>query len=860
MRYILPLLVIGGALVAVWYGVDTLTIVDGHGLTLSRSDAVVRAKIERKERKLAGERPENPDARARWRYLQRAGDQGGVTMEKILSAKAQVDEMREAVQRADTAFGKMFGPYDAGLNGWSWLGPGNIGGRVRAIAVHATTTSTTLWIGGVAGGIWKSVDGGGSWVPMNDFLPSLAVTSLVLDPTDPSVLYAGTGESFANDGLPGAGIFKSTDGGQTWTQLAATANDDFRWVNRLAHHPTQSGILFAATSVATNVGVGGEVFKTTDGGQTWTSVLSFLDIPILDVKVHPADGDLVFAGGMGSAWLATEGGDEVTDWTTLTLGGNSLPNDGGRVEVAFAPSDPNMLYVSMDRNQGEVWRSTNQGDTWNLRNTGTNYLSDQGDYDNAIWVSPTNPNDVVVGGIDLWRSIDGGATLTQISDWTAYHDADPGFSAHADQHIILHHPGYNGTSNRTVYVGNDGGIQATNDILTVSLHQGWNQHAHNLGITQFYGGAAAPDGSVIVGGTQDNSHLRYQPADGTQGWYQATTGDGGFAAVDPSDPNIIYGEFQFLQVIKSTDGGSSYSLKTNGLTDAGNTDLAPFIAPLVMDPNNSQILIAGGTSIWRTADGADNWGLIRGPAAGSPMSTAIDIAPSNSNVIWVGYTDGQVLRSTNGGANWNRLDDNGSGLPDRFITDIAIDPFNSSRVFVTLGGYFTDSVWMTEDDGQTWEERTGTVPFDLPELQVNTVRFHPANSHWVYIGTDLGVFASENRGQTWSVTPVYPGVGHEGPVNTEVAELFWQGDYLIAATHGRGMYRTRPLVVVYVDDNASPGGDGTSAHPYDNLHDALAAAGPGTTIHILGGTYPDAPVTITERVHVTTAGGDVLVE
>lgn len=779
-------------------------------------------------------RARNPQGLVRERYQQRLGSDGTIPSNALIAAKEQIDKKRQ----------RSMDLRDAGIWTWEWLGPGNIGGRIRAILIDPDNADK-MWIGSVSGGIWKTVNGGGSWSPVDDFMANLNISSLVMDPTNTDVIYAGTGESFWNqDGLPGAGIFKSTDGGDTWLQLPDTATDDFRYVTRLAHHPTQANRIFAVTAIPERV------WESTDGGDNWNEILTTAS-RALDIKIHPTQSDRILVGCINHVYYF-----DGMQWSNETTGGNQLPMNGGRSEVAFAPSNANVMYVSMDRNDGEIWQTTDGGGQWSLMSTGTNYLGGQGTYDNAIWVDPTQSNHIVVGGIKLWRSTTGGSSLTQISSGNYYN----GTSAHDDQHIIVHHPDYDGSTNKTVFVGNDGGIQKAPDITAAGTSSGWTNLANNLGITQFYGGAAAPDGSIIVGGTQDNDKLHYTPSGGTGNWSlgssHASWGDGGFAAVNYNDTSVLYGEYTVLAMFKSTDGGANYYRKTNGLTDHGTNAL--FIAPFAMDPNDPAVLIAGGGSIWKTIDSAENWSAIRGTVTGDPQCSAIDIAETNSNVIWVGYTDGHVAGTTSGGSSWTRFDNNPTALPNRYVTDIAINPFNSSEVFVTFGGYETDSVWYTSDGGANWVQRTGTAPYDLPAIQVNTIRFHPANANWVYIGTDLGIFSSENKGITWSTTPRY--TQNEGPVNVEVSELVWQGgEYLIAVTHGRGMFRSRPLDVVFVDGGAASGGDGSYASPFRTITEAVNAAGHGTTISIEGGTYSETPLTLFKRGKIIITNGPVLV-
>ncbi|MEM6337746.1 MAG: hypothetical protein AAF752_14340, partial [Bacteroidota bacterium] len=197
--------------------------------------------------------------------------------------------------------------------------------------------------------------------------------------------------------------------------------------------------------------------------------------------------------------------------------------------------------------------------------------------------------------------------------------------------------------------------------------------------------------------------------------------------------------------------------------------------------------------------------------------------------------------------------------PNRVVTDIKVDPANHSRVYVSFGGYNLNSLWMTEDAGATWQTVSGTGASALPAIQINTIELHPARTNWVYVGTDLGMLASEDRGATWSRTPRYPGTinGNEGPVNTEIADLFWAGDRLIAATHGRGMYWTRPLAYIYVDDSNPLAGSGSYTDPFQSFALAYSRAGNGSTIYVRSGTYDLTSLTMTKRVNIfkDAAGG-----
>ncbi len=779
--------------------------------------------------------------------LQHADKNGNIPFDGLIKAKEHVDRMPQAK--------------DAGIWNWEWLGPGNIGGRIISMAIKPDNPDV-IFIGSASGGLWKSTNGGVSWNVVNDFLPSLAISSIVYDQTNYNFIYLSTGEGNASDGIPGAGIFKSTDGGSTWSQLPSTNNNNFKSVFRLAHHPDSTGVLYATTYSPRGL------WKTIDGGNGWTKIFT-PKFAAEDIKISPHNHAHLMVGARGGAYRSIDYGytwDTITNDDTLN---GKLPRESGRCEIAFCPSNENRIYLSMQRNFGELYRSDDNGLNWTLANSTSFFLLDgnnQGNYDQALWVDQTNEDNMVVGGISIWRSADGGATLTKISDWSNYHNNSAANSAHSDQHVIVSHPDFNGTTNCTVYFGNDGGIQKATDVLTVSENSGWTNLAGNtLGISQFYGGAASPDGQYIIGGTQDNDNLRYKATgawSGSGNWFQQSTGDGGFCAVDYSNSLIHYSEYIRLKIEKSVDGGDAWIGSYTGLQDALD-ESALFIAPFVLDPNNPERLIAGGTSIWRTTDGAENWSPINSPRGGEPQCSAIDIAPGNSDLIWIGFSNGDFLKTINGTdviVDWNDIDNIPNSLPNRYVTDICINPNNNQEVYITFGGYNADNVWFTPDGGTTWENRSGSAPNNLPSVQVNTIRVHQRNSNWVYIGTDIGVFASEDKGQNWAVDSRYS-EGNEIPANVVVSELFWQGtDYLIAATHGRGMYRALPLYTIYVDKNASPDGNGTQLAPYQTVLQAANAAGHGAVISIAANTYDENNILFTRKVRVITTNGATIIK
>ncbi|MFF2509239.1 WD40/YVTN/BNR-like repeat-containing protein [Streptomyces sp. NPDC058067] len=756
--------------------------------------------------------PDLPNARRLFRLEQERSDDGTVPahaqgtardrMRTLLTAREAPPQHTAGVPTGLTAEGIAGRPTPTAgmqLARWEWLGPGNIGGRTRGIVIDPQD-ARKIWAASSGGGVWHSKDGGGAWTPVDDFLGNLACSCLALDPSDPTTLYAGTGEGFSNaDALRGNGVFRTTDG-VTWEQLTATQTDDFRAVTRIAVSSTGEVVLAATAS---------GLFRCSDAERkTWTQVL---DVPIGTVLFDPTDGSRAVAGALeaGEAFVSADGG---RTWKATTHGPWS-----GRVELAYAARNPDVVYASVQMTSGRIYRSTDGGATYQPRKTldssghVADYLGDQGWYGNSVWAGdPTDENLVVLGGVDLWRSTDGGDHISEISTWW---DAR---SVHADHHAIVSHPSYDGTGNRTVFFGNDGGVFKADDLArTGTEHEppfvnGWTELDNNYGVTQFYSGAGNLHSGKIVGGAQDNGTICFDPVRGTEGWQQIFGGDGGWCAADPADPDVFYGEYVFLNIHRNTDGGTSDDTGGdryisgqfwNGdlrewdwkpppfrISDAM-TNKALFIAPFTMDPNNSDRLLAGGLSLWRTNNAKEtntptsgpSWQSVK-PSAGANIS-ALAVALGNSDLIWVGHVNGMLFRTANGTAatpTWSTVGASGPSplRPRRYLTCITIDPVDPDTVYVAFGGFEPDNLWVTHNGGAQWSQLAET----LPDVPIRAVAIHPRRTELLYCGTEVGLFASEDGGANWSAT-------NEGPTNCSVDQLFWMDETLVSATHGRGMFR-----------------------------------------------------------------------
>jgi len=709
-------------------------------------------------------------------------------------------------------------PDESALGAWSPLGPGNVGGRTRAL-IFDPTNPDIMYAAAVAGGVWKTTNAGGTWVPLTDLIANIAVNSLAIDPTDPNVIYAGTGEGFQNgDAVRGAGIFKTTDGGANWTQLAATTTSDFYYVNDLVVSKNNSQRVYAATRSG--------VWRSTDGGANWTRVLlPSASAGCLDLVIRTDQtNDYIFAacGNLTQAtvYRNTDAGG-TGDWTQV------LSEPGmGRTSLAIAPSNQNIIYAAAMSNEAgnynrglfAVFRSTSSGDsgTWGarVRNTdatklntilfsnpreafltecgrGTTTFVNQGWYDNAIAVDPVEPDRVWVGGIDLFRSDDGGANWGIASFWEAAR-TNPRF-VHSDQHVIVFHPQYNGTTNKTLFAGNDGGIFRTDDALaatakgpsaacdTTNGSLVWTSLNNNYAVTQFYHGLPYPNSTTYFGGTQDNGTQRGNDASGIGGWVRILSGDGGYVAIDPNDTNILYAENTGLSIAKSTDGGNTYRLATVGIANTG----FMFTTPFFMDPSDSQRLWTGGQSLWRTKNGATSWIQASAPVASGSVS-AIAISPTNANFTLAGTSAGNIhwtdtaLTSTSSTV-WPNVRPR-SG----YVSWVAFDPTTPNIAYATYSTFGGTHVWRSIDAGASWTGIDGAGANAIPDIPVHCIVIDPSNTARLYVGTDLGVFVSIDGGANWAVE-------NTGFANTVVESLSLNTvggvTTLFAFTHGRGAWR-----------------------------------------------------------------------
>jgi len=691
--------------------------------------------------------------------------------------KINLDAYRTAIQQT-IAMRQALPPADEII--WEKAGPDNIGGRITALDAHPSNPDI-VYLGAADGGILKSIDGMHTWTPVFDETAALSIGDIRIDPNDPNTIWVGTGEANASgDSYPGDGIYKSTDGGTSWTHMGL---ENSYYIGRIAIDPTNSDRIFVAVAGAlfdTNHERG--VYRSEDGGVNWEQVHYLTDsTAAIDVTVNPQNPDIVYAamwerirrpterivGGFSSGiWRSQDGGDS---WSELTNGLPPSASDMGRIGLGLSASNPNILYAIYADDPGYltgIWKTANGGDSWVEINSPSSYLySSYGWYFGQIYVDPTNPDFVFALGVPLYRSTDGG------SSWSSF-----GGNMHVDHHAFWVNP----NNPAQMYDGNDGGAYYRNTGTS------WTK-SYDLHVSQFYNiEIDFLNPTNLYGGTQDNGTLRTLTGN-LDDWENILGGDGFHVVVDYADPDIVYAEYQWGDMAKSTNGGGYFSYCLSGVSSS---DRRNWDTPFSIDPNNPNVLYYGTYRLYRTTNRAENWAAISGDLTSGPPQgnltyntlTTIAVAPTNSAVIYVGADDGNVWVTQNTGGNWTNI----SGtLPERWVTEVMVSSYDAGTAYVTLSGYKQNinlpHIYRTENYGQNWVDVSG----NMPDVPVNVIVEDPENTDHLYIGTDLGVFYTENLGLTWQP------FGTEIPLCTvSDMKLHNPTRILVAGTHGRSMYKT----------------------------------------------------------------------
>jgi photosystem II stability/assembly factor-like uncharacterized protein len=615
------------------------------------------------------------------------------------------------------------GPSSMDMTDW---GMGRVAGRLNAITPDPTDDDV-VYIGSAAGGVWKTTNGGVDWTPMFDEVGTLPIGAITLDPANPNAVWAGTGDKNGGGcaGYFGQGVYLSEDGGETWE--ARNGGDPSAMplsiVNAVAIQPTDSNVILVGGAGSCNASGGltnPGVYRSADRGLTWTQVLNN---NVEDLVFEPGTAT-VYAGLVGTGvQKSTDGG---ATWVDSSSG---LTANGSRMRLAMAPSDSHILYVLTGRSAGSrLFRSDDSGATWTQRNS--SLCEGQCTYNQTLAVHPTDPDTVLVGTIRAARSTDGGTTFSPLTDpWGTNQ------MVHQDTHVVA----YSKNDAERFWIGSDGGIWRTDDDGA-----SFRNMNSNLNITQFYDVAVHPgDANVLFGGAQDNGSSGRR----TSLLWDLTfaSGDGFMNAFDQNDPSIVfqtsYPNGGFPNIVRSLQGGSngSYSgMPTNGLS-AGNF---PWVTPLA---TAGSLLFVASDVVYRIPTTGDTWTAIS-PDLGADVSVITPVLHGSLTTTFVGTSNGRIWASADAGVPAPLFDDVTGDYPGGRVSDVAIDPLDAQRVFVTREGFGASRLYRSTTGGTTWT----AVGNGLPNVPANSVAIDPLDTNRLFVATDIGVYESVDGGDNFA--------------------------------------------------------------------------------------------------------------
>ncbi len=655
---------------------------------------------------------------------------------------------------------------------WYSLGPTNIGGRTLSIAIDPFD-SDIVWLGSASGGLWKSTTGGlgaNAWSYVPTGYPVLGISCIAMPPNNPSVMYIGTGETYSygtsvngllerpTRGSVGMGILKSTDGGNTWSPSLDWQYQQKRGVWDIQINPLDPNIVYAATTEG--------IYKTSDAGANWTQV--FHEIMVMDLLLDPLDTNYIYAG-VGNAGSPNSGiyrsSDGGTNWTRLSAG---LPPTGntGRITLDINKQNHNSLIALVADLYSTIgiYNSRDKGNTWTPINGLTEIVSYQGWYSKGLYMSDIDSNWVYFGGVWLFKSEMNGDFPNLLANT---------YDVHADIHDIVssaYDPG-------RLYILTDGGLYRSDNFGNT-----FYPCTDGYVTSQAYiGSVSHQDENIMLAGLQDNGTVLYT---GSPYWEPVIGGDGAFNAIDPNTDQVMYGSYQYLNLVKSWDQGFTFhDILDHPASSFGGNNVA-FVAPLALSPSNSSILYAACDSMHRSNDGGDNWYFTNNDLLdGGNVALCIAVSSTNPDSIYVATAPGDlrpmhVQRSGDGGSSFTDIS---NGLPNRYPRDITVDPRDSRIVYVAFSGFGAGHLFKSVDSGSNWTDISTSLP-DIPFHCITLDELHPDT---VFAGSDLGAFVSVDAGISWD------GLNLGLPSGVMVFDLVYSSfDHsLVAFTHGNGVYR-----------------------------------------------------------------------
>ncbi|MGI8923655.1 MAG: WD40/YVTN/BNR-like repeat-containing protein [Fimbriimonadales bacterium] len=670
------------------------------------------------------------------------------------------------------------------------LGPAVTGGRIVDIEAHPSKPYT-IYAASASGGVWKTTNNGTTWTPIFDDQESFSIGDIAIAQTDPKIVWVGTGEhNNQRSAHYGDGVYKSIDGGKTWTNMGLMES---LHIGRIAIDPQDPSIVYVAAIGPLYKG-GGErgVYKTTNGGNTWALVLKGANetTGFIDIAQDPEDRNVLYAAAydrLRRAWNIRDNGpgsgiwkskDSGKTWTRMT-NGFPVGDRNGRIGITIYPKDPKIVYATLDNQapgkQIEIYRTNDAGASWKKVNAGR---ADGSYYYGQIRVDPNNPERVYVLGVSFLRSDDGGKKYTPLAR-----------GVHVDHHALWIDP----NNSERLLLGNDGGMYISHDAGETFAF------INNLPIPQFY--AVGVDNSVpynVMGGLQDNgvwhgpSRTRDRRGISNNDWRSIYGGDGFYTVPDAEDPYTVYTSSQF-------GGVGRVDVKTGqtrGIKPREEKIRSNWMAPFMTSPHNSRIIYWGGNMLFRSLDRGDSWTAIstdlttknaekiKGNVPHCTITT-IDESPVRPGVLWVGTDDGNVWVSENGGVAWNQVNAKMPGAPKEWwVSRVFASSHDAGTAFVSYTGFreedFTPYLYKTTDFGKTWT----SLSKNLPKEQVSVVKQDTINPNLLVVGTEEGCQVSLNGGMDWHK------LGNGLPKATPVQDLLIhprEGD-LVIGTHGRGVY------------------------------------------------------------------------
>lgn len=625
-------------------------------------------------------------------------------------------------------------------------------GRINCVAFHPTNNNI-MYAGSASGGLWKTTNGGSNWTPMSDDLASLGVSDIVIDHQNANTLFVATGDNDANDTYS-IGIIKSTDGGNTWTTtgLSYTIQEQRR-ISKLIMDPNNNQIMYAGTNIG--------LYKTTDGGVTWNKIRHG---SVEDIELNPLNSNTIYIILGNRPYRSTNAGASFLPTTV------SYTSSVDRAKLAVTPADTSYVYLLTSKNSDDsfegLYLSTDGGSTYTKKSSSPNILgySSTGAvgsgiswYAMALAVSPTNKNEVFAASVNIWKSTNAGASWAIKAHW---YGAGGISYVHADVHELT----YNENTN-ALWVCSDGGLDVTTDNGA-----NWTQKNTGLMISQIYRlSVSDQDGHRVLTGWQDNgTHLKTQT-----GWSHELGGDGMECIISHVNYNYLYGESQYGNISRSTNGGISWSNISSSIGEEGH-----WVTPYVMHPTNQNILYAGYDNIYKTTDKGNTWTNLTNNTNTSYYKKyrALAISESDPNYLYASdYYD--IYRSTDGGLTWTNCSGN---LPSREISYITIHPDNPNIVYVTMLGFVNgEKVYVSRNKGTSWINISG----NLPNIPANTLVFEKGSNGGIYVGTDVGVYYRDSTLANW--IPFMDGLPN---VIISELEINYAGHAIIAATYGRGLW------------------------------------------------------------------------